>query len=332
MNRRALLASLGGGTSVAFAGCLDSGSEGIGDRAPDDGGENASGGTETDGTDGGTEVDEDGDDRTDASGNDSPTEANGTDRTDGADENDGTHGDGDGASVPEPDGNCGPDAEPLSSALLDRVDQNEGVCHEDLTPSFVVANEREGAVTAAVEITSGEEPIFEGSYSLGASERAIEQDVGAAADLESVTVTVEGDEELSGGWVGTACYRHAAVLTDDGLATGYVSPLAGLGDTQHDCYAGDPVSIRVSNEGSPRTATITVVDHCRESVVEESLPLEDEGVARLEDALTNGGRYDVAVEVEEGGVAVEEFRDACWGLSVSIDGEGEPEIGPVEMD
>lgn len=217
MNRRALLASIGGGTGGAFAGCLDHGSEGTGGGSPDDGDGNASPGTGSDETGGdGTEIDEtDG-----SSGTNESDETGGTNGTGGIDETDGTDGNGDGASVPEPDGECGSEADPLSSVLLDGGDQNEGVCHEDLTPSFVVANERDDAVTAAVEIASEEEPIFEGSYSLKAGECAVEQDVGVAADLESVTVALEGGAEFSGEWADTVCYRHATILAEEGSRRG----------------------------------------------------------------------------------------------------------------
>lgn len=182
-----------------------------------------------------------------------------------------------------------------------------------------------------MEVAADGETVFERSYSLEAGERAIEQEVGPAGDLESVTVTAGDAGSRSGEWAGTACYRHTAVLTGEGLETGYVSPLAGPGDTQHDCYAGDPAPIVLHSE-TARTATVTVVDHCRESVDEETVEFEGDGVARLEDALTNGGRYDVVVEVEDGGAAAAGFHDACWGLSVSIDGDGDVEIGSVEMD
>lgn len=218
-------------------------------------------------------------------------------------------------SLPESpaSGDCGVAAEPTSARLTDAVGDPE-YCFDGATPDLVVANERDRPVSATVSVSTVEE-----DFDLDADERVVERSAFEAAPDLAATVTVDG-EEYTWTWDERSCYRHAIAIVDDGVEFGRIEPLEGPGDTQHDCYPGRPTEIRLGAEGSPRTVTVTIDDRCTGTRTTETVDVD--GGARLGDALVNGGNYDVAVDVHDGGSAVYEYREMCWGLIASIDEDG----------
>lgn len=240
----------------------------------------------------------------------------------------------DGSSEGEPSvpsGSCGVAAKPLSSLLV-----SEGgteACFDGAEPSLAVENERGGPIEAAVEISheGAGAPFLAERYDLAPDERVVERSALPADGDRTATVTI-GDETESGSWGGLSCYRHGIVIGPDGIEFGFVAPLSGPGDTQHDCYAGDDASIGIYNGDEAWTVTLRVVDRCEGSTVEETFEMEPNDAESVNGVIVNGGIYDVTVSVEGGGEETYAFEEECWGLSASVDGDGEVDIRRIAID
>ena len=246
---------------------------------------------------------------------------------------DGTSENGSGAETTgaSASGDCAA-AVPLSEQLTDEVpDDQHVVCSDDREPSLVVANEREEATTVVVEAGEGAKRVEIGPLELAPGERSVHSRVVAAGAFDELAATVDGesttwDPEESG----PLCYRRGAVVTDDGVEFGYIEPLAGPGDAQHDCYAGDPAQIAIYNEDRTAVVELSVSDHCGDDDAEFEIELEPDEVVRKREALTNGGIADVAVALDDA-TASHRFDEECWGLEIGIV-DGEPEIQPMAID
>lgn len=231
----------------------------------------------------------------------------------------------------EPDGSCGVVTQSLSSQLVS--EGGTDACFDGAEPSLAVENERDEPVEATVEITAGEsdDPLFSKRFDLDPDERLVERSALPADGDRVATVTVAG-ETASGSWERTSCYRHGIAITREEIEFGLVPPMAGPGDTQHDCYAGDDADIRIYNGETAQTVSLHVVDHCAETTATETFEMEADGVERARGTIANGGIYDVTVSVEDGGEETYEFENDCWGLSASVDGDGEVVIHQVAID
>ena len=237
----------------------------------------------------------------------------------------------DGVVIPTPTGRCGTAAVPQSAQFVDDGGDSPA-CFEGAEPSLAIENEREDEITVTVEIESGAETVLDTTYTLPSDDRVVEQRTLTAQEDQTATVTVEGEEPETGSWTGTSCYRHGISLTSDGVSFGLVPPLSGPGDTQHDCYAGDPATISLRSEAVAQTVTVHVVDHCGETVVDETITVAADGVERLDDGIENGGLYDVIFAVDDGGVETFEFDDQCWGISAAVDENGNVTAHQTQID
>lgn len=265
-------------------------------------------------------------------GNRSSTGDDGTSSSDddGSPSNDGSAVES--PAVPSATGDCGVGTEPLSSRLVEDGGETAH-CHEELTPSLELANERKASVSATLTVESDGESVFEAQYDLESGKHVLEQGTATAGELESLRLSIAGEStNLTGDWPTLSCCRHAVVLTADGMDVGYVKPLAGPADTQHDCYAGDSAAVRIHNGDAPRTVTVSIVDHCAETITEEELELDGGEVTSIDESLTSGGNYAVVVDVEDGGGDRYDFDEECWGLTASIDDEGTVEIERIGID
>lgn len=237
----------------------------------------------------------------------------------------------DGAPKHEPCDSCGAATESLSSQLV-----SEGgteACFDGAEPSLALENEREESIEAAVEIATEEDdtPVLTEQYDLEPGERVVEHSALPADGDRVATVTI-GDETKRRTWEGTSCYRHGIAVGSDAVEFGLVPPLSGPGDTQHDCYAGDSASIRIDNGARAQSVGLRVVDRCAETTVEETFEMEPNDVERVRDVIVNGGTYDVTVAVEGGGEDTYAFEEECWGLSASVDTDGEVIVRQMMID
>lgn len=232
---------------------------------------------------------------------------------------------------PTPSGACGPAAVPLSGTFTDdRGD--ERACFEGASAGLVVENEREELISVAVEVEGEDGTVLEVSDDLQPGDRLLERGVLPAQEEHTAHVSLDGDVVASGRWPTPSCYRHGIAVVPGSVEFGFVPPLEGPGDTQHDCYAGDDASLRVYNGEESQSVEIRVLDHCAESVREEALDLEPGAVGRVEDALVAGGNYDVTIDVADGESATYEFREDCWGVTASIDEDGAVTIRQIYVD
>lgn len=316
MNRRNLLAALAG-TGALLAGCLGD------EPAPETGNE---------------------DDRSDGDGTENESNGSAEATDDLPDEPSG--------------GTCGPADEALERLLTDDPG-DDSACFEGATPSLVVKNARAERIVAHVELDGFE--TADASVELEPGARTVPGGIVPAADGLEATVTVETDdgaagddgaadddgtegdggtdddgavhdEALTGTWEERSCRRHAIVIGDDGIETGYVAPLSGPEDTQHDCYAGDGAGLRIYNEYAEVTATVLIDDLCTGERRTEELTLGQGDAESIGDALESGGVYDVTVVLEDGTSETYEFHEECWGLSVGIDEDGGLSIHRMAID
>lgn len=237
----------------------------------------------------------------------------------------------DGSPKVEPSGSCGAAAQSLSSQLV--PEGGAEACFDGAEPSLAIENERGEPIEAAVEITVGESeaPVLAERYDLKSGERVVERSALPADGDRVATVTI-GDETKRGTWEGISCYRHGIAVGSDTVEFGLVPPLSGPGDTQHDCYAGDSASIRIDNGARAQSVGLRVVDRCAETTVEETFEMEPNDVERVRDVIVNGGTYDVTIEVENGGSETYAFENDCWGLSASVDTDGEVTVRQMMID
>lgn len=228
----------------------------------------------------------------------------------------------------EPDDGCGPAAQSLSD-LLTRETGDPADCPDSASTSFALENERDESLEVSVDV-EGEDALA-GTYALEPGERVVEGSALEPAAEVAGTVTVDG-EETAVSWPDRSCYRHGIALTPDGVENGWVEPLQGPGDTQHDCYAGDDALLRVGSVGESRTVAVTVVDRCAGTEVTETFEVDADGSEQARGLLTNGGAYDLEIDVEEGESATHEFADDCWGAVIGVEADGEVRVHGVEID
>ena len=305
MNRRGLLGTLAGtGAGALLAGCL---------------------GDEPNGT------------GRDENGADSSEDDDS--RSDDAETDDGASDDDSNEIPAEPSGGtCGPADEDLEALLTD--DPGGGpMCPEGMYPTLVIENTRDERIVALVELDGVE--TVEAEVELEPGERAVPGRIVPTTDGLEVTVTVEGDVGdgepesegiMTGSWKSRSCRRHAILVGDDDIETGYVSPLSGPGDVEHDCYAGDRAGLRIYNEYVERTVTVLIDDRCAGTRRTEEVPLGVGDVESISDGLVSGGVYDVTVLLEDGTSETYEFHEECWGVSAGIDEQGEIGIHQMAID
>lgn len=236
------------------------------------------------------------------------------------------------ATATAPPNECGPAALSLSELLGDESGE-ESRCPDGARPSVAIENERTEDVTAAVDITK--DGALTESYTLESGERVIEPrafhatESGLFRTAETRgTVRIEGEPEREVVWPARSCYRHAIAIVPDGLEIGWVEPLSGTGDVDHDCYAGDSALLRIYSLGTSRTIDVTIVDSCAETETTETfeVPESREESVVTPDLLTNGGVYEITVDVRNGPTKTHSFDEDCRGISVTVDEDGELRI------
>lgn len=232
------------------------------------------------------------------------------------------------ASPSNPDDGCGPAALSLSELFTDETG-DRSFCFDGATPSLAIENERDETLTVTVDVET--DGAITETYTLESGERVVERNAFEAKARLTGTVTVDGEGEQSIEWPERSCYRHGIALTPDGIEIGRIEPLSGPGDTQHDCYPGDGVPLRVRSADA-RTVTVEITDLCTGTNVTETLEPNADETARLDDVLANGGTYTVAVDVEGGQSRTHEFREDCWGVSVAVDGDGTVRVDGIAID
>lgn len=229
----------------------------------------------------------------------------------------------------EPEGEgCGPASLPLSELLTDRIGDQDA-CFEGAEPSLVIQNERAAAVEASVDLDA--EGGLSGTYSLDPGERAVEPSAFVTAESVSGTVTVD-DEEWAVEWPERACYRYGIAIVPDAVEIGWVQPIQGPGDTQHDCYPGTPLDLEIGAIDGEWTVTATVTDRCTVTDREETVTVSPDGRRRLEDVFESGGVYDVTIDVDGGGSTTKAFREVCWGVSATVEADGGIRLHQLEID
>lgn len=222
------------------------------------------------------------------------------------------------ASASAPPDNCGLADQPLSELLVAEVGQQE-YCYDSAEPSFTAMNERTDPITLSVAL--GDRGHFKESYELESGERVIERRAFDAAPDITGTVTVAG-EEWSVRWPDRACYHHAVAVTPEGIQIGWLEPLEGPADTQHDCYPGESASVQVYSSGGSHAATVTIENRCTETTQTETFELSGEDRESLRGVLVSGGMYNVTVSVADGETATHAFYEGCWGVTATIDEAG----------
>lgn len=223
---------------------------------------------------------------------------------------------------------CGPASQSLSELLAEEAG-DASICPADAAPSFALENERETEVTVSVNVGDGD-GLAE-TYTLPPGERVVEPAAFETHPDLAGTITV-GTAETEVAWPDRSCYRYGVSLTPDGVENGWVEPLRGPGDTQHDCYAGDDAVVYVRSEGENRTVEVTVTDRCDGGETTETFELDAGETEQTRELLTNGGVYDIDVDVEDGGSESYEFREECWGLDVTVAADGEVSMQRLAID
>ena len=232
--------------------------------------------------------------------------------------------DRDEAEVPPAD--CGPADQPLSERLTN-VSGNEDACFKGATPSLVIENERDESVDLDVDL--GEQ--FADEYTIAAGDRRYESNAfEATADIEG-RVTIDGDDwELV--WADRSCYRYGIAITSEGPVIGWVKPITGPGDTQHDCYPGASIPLTIGSEAGAWTVSATIRDTCSDSTDDRTVTLEDDEHERIDDLLTSGGAYEVTIDVADGETEKISFDAVCWGVTASIRSDGTVRLDQQAID
>lgn len=222
---------------------------------------------------------------------------------------------------------CGRADQPLSAILTDDPG-DDAVCFDGATPSLAIENERDERLTASVELEGA--GSFAETYALDAGERIVES--GRLEVNSTITGTIHIDEEYPLSWPARSCRRHGIAVTSRDISIGWVEPMRGPGDTQHDCYAGDPAPVIVRSEGQNRELTVTVTDRCSEAVTSDTVSLDADSTERLESWLTHGGRYAIEIATDGDIERQYEFDDACWGVEIVVDAAGEIHVWDIAID
>ena len=223
---------------------------------------------------------------------------------------------------------CGPAAQPLSALLSEDAGDSEH-CFDGATPSFAVENERGEAVTVDFDLET--ENGFAETYDLDAGERAVESSAFESQQRIAGTVHVDG-VGWTVEWSERSCRRYGVAVVPYGVEIGWIEPLEGPGDTQHDCYPWAPIPVEVGSAGEGRTVAVTITDLCAETAIEETIEIATDDRERIDDALVSGGVYDVTVDVDGGDSRTRELRDVCWGVVAAISETGEIRIEQLPID
>ncbi|NGM67857.1 hypothetical protein G6M89_02325 [Natronolimnobius sp. AArcel1] len=226
---------------------------------------------------------------------------------------------------------CGPAALSVSDRLTsDHGDPPWHYVDSGLTPSVAIQNERAESLTVSVDIDQSD--ALTETYTLESGERIVERSVLEIDWSVTATVQIEGETTQRVAWPHQSGYRHGIAITPDGLEVGWIPPLDGPGDTQHDCYAGDDAPITLRSRGTARTMTVTVVDRCTDTGTTDTVTVAADGMERLVGVLENGGLYDVTIDAEDGPTETYEFDETCWGLEAGIDEDGDLHVDRMMID
>lgn len=228
----------------------------------------------------------------------------------------------------EPDAECGLTTHALSELLTAETGDPES-CFEGATPDLVIENEREESIDVDIELES-EETVAE-SYSIAGGDRVIERNAFEATDDLRGTVTID-DEEWKIRWPERSCHRYGIAVQAEDLEIGWIDPISGPGDTQHDCYPGSTIPLEIGSVGEDRTVAVTVTDRCDETTSEYDEDLEADGHVRIDDVFESGGVYEIGVAVDGDEDVREEFDLVCWGLMVQIREDGTIAIEEIPID
>lgn len=235
---------------------------------------------------------------------------------------DGTSGDdprtaGESPDVPTQTGECGPAGQRLSELLTD----DAGPACDDpyRTTDLRIENERGTALTAGVRIEHEESTVFEADADLEPGEYVDEEPEISPEQFDTVTVTLPDGSEFTDSWSGDSCRLHGVAIGEDGIEAGYVEPVDGVVDGAGTCYPERENRFRVSNSTEDsQTVTATIVDHCAETTTESTMELRGGGAEIVTKTLLTGGRYTVAVDVENGPGATGEYGADCGPFRVII--------------
>lgn len=228
-----------------------------------------------------------------------------------------------------------PERETCGSASLtlpERLSNEAGdpaACFDGAEPGLAIENGRDETIDVAIALAT--ETDLPESISLDAGERIVETGAFVADDSVTGTLTV-GDEEWELEWTEWSCYRHGVAVFEDDIEIGWIEPIHGPGDTQHDCYPGTSIPLEVGVADEKRTVTVTVVDRCAESDWEETVIVAADDREGFDDVIESGGVYEVSIDVEDGSAEQQEFHDVCWGITASVDEDGEIRLHQIEID
>lgn len=228
---------------------------------------------------------------------------------------------------------CGPADLPLSALLSytpshGTLSKNTGKCAVQHDVSVVLENERSESVQVTIDVRSSDEQVFEKTYDLEPGERYLDrkqsQSTFPAEGDHIVTVTVNDEEPVTGGWYGISCDRHGIAILPDGVAIGYEPQIRQVHGS---CYAGEERSLAIFNGDAQYTVTARVHDHCRDETTELTWEMEPEDVEHMSDVFrVGGGLYEVIIDVAEGERIEKEFTEICQSLQVVIGIEGDVTI------
>lgn len=228
------------------------------------------------------------------------------------------------AAATEVGENCGPGEQPLAARFTDEPDDST-FCTDSAEPSLAVENQREDPVTVTVDI----DDAMTETYALEPGDRIVERSAFVVRSKVTGTVSVNGEPDHRVKWPARSCHRHGIVLTSDGVEIGWVERLAGPGDTIHDCYAGDDATVGVYSLGESRTIEVTIDDLCAETTYTDTFEVDAGEGAFIRDVLTNGGMYDVTVNIDGGESQTYEFYEGCRGVEVIVEEDGTVRIGQI---
>lgn len=221
-----------------------------------------------------------------------------------------------------------PSEQPLS-ANMQSGDGSLFGCNHGPSNDFVIANEREETITVTVTIESdGGNEVHGETYTLEPNERIIRYVSEADHEGHSVSVTVEGEEPVTGTWNGGSCLRLGIAVQSDNVLFGYVELYSGSPDGQHDCYKGSSVFVIFNRNDNPipRTVHVEIRNKCTEETVELTVDIAPGDFAEITESLAVGGAVNVSANVEGGGSDTAEFSGLCGGFSALIREDGDIDI------
>lgn len=225
---------------------------------------------------------------------------------------------GNSPDIPEPTGECGPATAKLSNFLTGELGPEYDSSQRTL--DIRIENERDSSLAADVRIEHGESTLWESGFDIGPGEHVDESPDISADRLDSVFVTLSDGNKFTDSWSGDSCRLHGVAVAPDGIDAGYLQPVDGSVDSNWACYPKRENEFRVVNSTEEsQTGTATVVDHCAETTVTEStMELRRGEHETVTESLLTGGRYTVAVDVENGPGATSEYGEDCGRFRASV--------------